>query len=135
MRRSLLFLAGLALVAVVAACGAQGVVTPTPQTVVGKVPTTSEAIPTVPADKLTGVAAAGKQVFLKAGCTNCHTLAAAKSTGTVGPNLDAAKPSAKLVAARVTLGKNVMPSFKGQLSDQQIADVAAFVSSAAGSTP
>jgi cytochrome c oxidase subunit 2 len=35
------------------------------------------------------VAAAGKAVFTGAsGCSGCHTLAAAGSTGTVGPNLD-----------------------------------------------
>ncbi|HWE33710.1 MAG TPA: cytochrome c [Solirubrobacteraceae bacterium] len=35
-------------------------------------------------------AAAGKQVFTgPGGCGSCHTLAAAGSTGTVGPNLDA----------------------------------------------
>ena len=35
-------------------------------------------------------AAAGKAVFTgAAGCTGCHTLAAAGATGTVGPNLDA----------------------------------------------
>jgi cytochrome c553 len=76
-----------------------------------------------------GDAAAGKAVFASAGCVNCHTLAAAGATGTVGPNLDDAKPSADKVVERVTEGKGVMPSFKGQLSDQQIQDVAAFVSS------
>ena len=33
-------------------------------------------------------ASAGKQVFSANGCGSCHTLAAAGSTGTVGPNLD-----------------------------------------------
>lgn len=134
MRRSVLFLAALGLVVLAAACGAEGTVSPTPQTIIGKGPTVAP-IPTVPADSIKGNAAAGKQVFLKAGCTSCHTLADAKATGTVGPNLDAAQPPAKLVAARVTLGKNVMPSFKGQLTTQQIADVAAYVSSVAGKTP
>jgi mono/diheme cytochrome c family protein len=30
----------------------------------------------------------GAQVFASAGCGSCHTLAAAESTGTTGPNLD-----------------------------------------------
>jgi mono/diheme cytochrome c family protein len=81
-----------------------------------------------------GDATAGKQVFETAGCTSCHTLADAGATGTVGPNLDDAKPPASLVVDRVTNGKGVMPSFKGQLSEQQIQDVAAYVSSAAGSS-
>ena len=37
----------------------------------------------------TGAAAAGKAVFTgTAGCSGCHTLAAAGASGTVGPNLD-----------------------------------------------
>ena len=80
-----------------------------------------------------GDAAAGKEVFTSAGCVSCHTLADAGATGTVGPNLDEAKPDAALVTDRVTNGAGAMPSFKGQLSEQQIADVAAYVSSVAGS--
>jgi mono/diheme cytochrome c family protein len=87
---------------------------------------------TTPAPPAGGDVAAGKEVFATAGCTACHTLADAGSTGTVGPNLDQAKPSAELVVERVTNGKGPMPSFKGQLSEKQIADVAAYVSSVAG---
>jgi cytochrome c553 len=79
-----------------------------------------------------GNAQAGAAVFASAGCTGCHTLAAANAAGNVGPNLDEAKPSAELVVDRVTNGKGVMPSFKGQLTDQQIQDVAAYVSENAG---
>jgi mono/diheme cytochrome c family protein len=79
-----------------------------------------------------GNAEAGKAVFTSAGCVSCHTLADAGATGTVGPNLDDAKPPEALVIDRVTHGKGVMPPFKGQLSDQQIKDVAAYVSSVAG---
>ena len=75
---------------------------------------------------------AGKEVFESAGCVGCHTLADAGATGTVGPNLDEAKPPASLVVDRVTNGKGVMPSFSGQLTPKQIADVAAYVSSVAG---
>ena len=105
----------------VAPPGGGGETTPTPTT-----PTT----PTAPA----GDATAGKQVFETAGCTSCHTLADAGATGTVGPNLDHAKPPASLVVDRVTHGKGVMPSFSGQLSKQQIQDVAAYVSSVAGAS-
>jgi mono/diheme cytochrome c family protein len=70
---------------------------------------------------------AGKQVFASASCGGCHTLAAAGSSGTVGPNLDQAKPPRSLVVDRVTNGKGNMPSFKGRLSAQQIEDVADFV--------
>ena len=92
--------------------------------------TTTPTTPTAPA----GDATAGKQVFATAGCTSCHTLKDAGATGTVGPNLDEAKPPASLVVDRVTHGKGVMPSFSGQLSEQQIQDVAAYVSSVAGAS-
>lgn len=75
-----------------------------------------------------GNAEAGKAVFASAGCGGCHTLADAGSNGAVGPNLDESSPSEDKVVERVTNGKGVMPSFKGQLSEQQIADVAAYVS-------
>jgi cytochrome c oxidase subunit I len=74
--------------------------------------------------------AAGKAVFAGTGCGGCHTLKAAGSTGTVGPNLDTARPTEALVVDRVTHGKGQMPSFAGQLSPQQIKDVAAFVAAA-----
>lgn len=79
-----------------------------------------------------GDAAAGKQVFESAGCVSCHTLSDAGATGTIGPNLDQAQPPAELVVERVTNGQGAMPSFEDSLSEQQIQDVAAYVSSAAG---
>ncbi len=77
------------------------------------------------------VVAAGKVVF-KANCTACHTLANAKSHGTVGPNLDKLKPSMKLVVKQVTNGGGGMPSFGGRLSKTKITAVATYVSSVAG---
>jgi mono/diheme cytochrome c family protein len=80
-----------------------------------------------------GDVAAGKEVFLgTAGCASCHTLADAGATGTIGPNLDATQPSYELVVDRVTNGLGGMPSFADQLSEGQIQDVAAYVSSVAG---
>ena len=74
-----------------------------------------------------GNAEAGAEVFASAGCGGCHTLQAAGTNGTVGPNLDEAKPDHALVVERVTNGMGAMPSFKDQLSEQQIQDVAAYV--------
>ena len=80
-----------------------------------------------------GDPAAGKDVFASAGgCGSCHTLADAGASGSVGPNLDDSKPPAELVVDRVTNGRGVMPPFADTLSEQQIADVAAYVSSVAG---
>ncbi len=135
MRRAVLLGLGIAAVAgVLAGCGAQGVVSPTPDTVVGSLPKATPD-PLTAAFKLKGDPAAGAKIFQSAGCIGCHTLAAAHATGTVGPNLDQVKPSYRRATARVTLGKNAMPSFQGKLSTQQIADVAAYVVKSTGGTP
>jgi uncharacterized membrane protein len=76
--------------------------------------------------------AAGKQIFLTAGCSGCHTLEDAGASGHVGPNLDAARPSRALVINRVTNGQGVMPPFAGKLSPAQIEQVADYVSARAG---
>ena len=73
-------------------------------------------------------------MFASAGCATCHTLSDAGATGTVGPNLDEAKPSEALVVERVTNGMGAMPSFTDQLSEEQITEVAAYVSAAAGAS-
>jgi mono/diheme cytochrome c family protein len=114
-----------------AGCGSEGTTQAAPETVVGTLPKATVA-PATPAFKLKGDPTAGKALFAKSGCGSCHTLSDAGSTGTVGPNLDQAHPDYRLATARVTLGKSPMPAFKGQLTDQQIADVAAYVVSATG---
>jgi mono/diheme cytochrome c family protein len=76
----------------------------------------------------TGDATNGKAVFASAGCGSCHTFSEANSSGTVGPNLDDAAPSFDKVVTQVTNGGGPMPAFKDQLSEQEIRDVAAFVS-------
>jgi cytochrome c6 len=127
-----LALAGCA--GVLAGCGSEGVVTPTPETVIGALPKPA-LDPITPAYLIKGDPVAGKKVFLTAGCTGCHTLKDAGSTGTVGPNLDVAQPTYRRATARVTNGKGVMPSFKSQLTTQQIANVSAYVVKATGGTP
>jgi sulfite dehydrogenase len=133
-RRAILIAFSSLAALVLAGCGSEGVTSPAPVTVVGSVPKPTQE-PATPAFKLKGDPAAGKKTFLSAGCTGCHTLKDANATGTVGPNLDQAKPDYRLATARVTNGKGAMPSFKGQLSDQQIADVASYVVTATGGTP
>jgi len=89
----------------------------------GTAPGTTAAIDVSPAS-----VAAGKAVYVSAGCGACHVLAAAGSKGTVGPNLDDVKPDAQRVVGVVTHGKGVMPPFGKRLSPVQIEHVAAFVS-------
>jgi mono/diheme cytochrome c family protein len=120
---------------VLAACGGEGVTTPTPTTVVGTYTAPTTTFPVTPAFKVKGNPTAGKTVFL-ANCGSCHTLADAHTTGTIGPNLDTLKPNYQAATAQVTNGGSVMPAFQKQLSTQQIADVAAYVvTSTGGSVP
>jgi mono/diheme cytochrome c family protein len=80
-----------------------------------------------PAGSPAGDPSAGKELFAANGCGSCHALADAGASGAIGPSLDETKPPYDLVVERVTNGKAPMPAFKGQLDDQQIADVAAYV--------
>lgn len=88
--------------------------------------------PPEPASPDGGGGTDGESLFASAGCGGCHTLAAAGSSGKVGPNLDEAKPSRELAIDRVTNGRGGMPSFKGQLTEEQIRAVAAYVAENAG---
>jgi cytochrome c553 len=147
---------------VAAGCGQEQEQTATPETVEGSTPTettdtettettetettettetdetetteTTETETTATTPAIEGDPVAGKEVFLGASaCGGCHTLADAGSSGTVGPNLDESMPDYELALDRVTNGQGGMPSFSSTLTEQQIADVAAYVSSAAGS--
>jgi mono/diheme cytochrome c family protein len=115
-RRGLLL---IPLVVALAGCGAGTTVRPVAETVIGKAPSAPK--------QAKGNAAAGKSVFASAGCGGCHTLKAANSHGTTGPNLDQLKPSLSAATNQIENGGGGMPAFQGQLSSKQIADVAAFV--------
>jgi mono/diheme cytochrome c family protein len=77
-----------------------------------------------------GDPAEGKNLFASSGCAACHTLADAGAAGVVGPNLDETKPPVARAIDTITNGKGAMPAFKGQLSDEQIANIAAYIASA-----
>jgi mono/diheme cytochrome c family protein len=133
---------------VAAGCGGEEEATPTPDTITGTVTTDTETTDTETTDTETtdtettdtetttdtgttgeGDPVAGKEIFVGVGgCGSCHTLADAGTSGSIGPNLDDAAPSFELAVDRVTNGQGAMPSFSGQLTEQQIADVAAYVS-------
>jgi cytochrome c6 len=96
--------------------------------------TTTTSSPGTTGAPAAGDPVAGKAVFTgSAGCSSCHTLADAGATGNVGPNLDDLKPSYDAVEKQVTNGGGVMPAFKDTLTEKQIEDVSAYVSSVAGS--
>jgi len=79
------------------------------------------------------VANDGKSIFAT-NCASCHTLKAAGSSGTTGPNLDdiAGRLTLPIVTHQVENGGAVMPAFKGQLTPKQIDAVAKFVTDNAG---
>lgn len=72
---------------------------------------------------------AGK-AFFQESCGGCHTLKAADTNGTVGPNLDALKPSREQVQTAIRLGPGPMPEHI--LHGKREQQVAEFVADNAG---
>lgn len=72
----------------------------------------------------------GQAVFAEAGCGGCHVLEEAGSSGTTGPALDGQNLSVDPVAEQVRDGGGGMPSFSDELSEDEIQQVAGFVSEA-----
>jgi len=79
------------------------------------------------------IVAEGKEIFV-ADCGSCHTLQAAGTSGTVGPNLDELAPEEAAVEQQVFEGGGPMPAFgkEGTLDTEEIKAVATFVSHEAG---
>ena len=75
---------------------------------------------------------AGKELFAQ-NCSSCHTLASAGASGKVGPNLDQLQPGPDTVTAQVTNGGGGMPAFANKLSEEQIKQIADYVSENSGS--
>ena len=73
-----------------------------------------------------GDAAAGEEIFI-ANCGSCHTLEQAGTTGNIGPNLNDSSFDQGAVEEQVAQGGGGMPPFEGQLSEEEIQNVAAFV--------
>ncbi len=126
------------LAALLAGCGSGETVSPTAQTVVGTIPTTSTQ-----ATAAKGDATAGAATFKSSGCTGCHTFTPAGSNATVGPDLDKLADYAKKAnrgseahfAAESIKNPSayIEPGFTGTpmpdlgLSDKQIADLVAYL--------
>jgi mono/diheme cytochrome c family protein len=93
--------------------------------------TTSET--TTAGTTTAGGEASGETVFTSS-CGSCHTLSAAGTTGSVGPNLDdlKPKPDQAAVEAQVRNGGGGMPAFQGRLSDAEITAVSKYVAENAG---
>ncbi len=99
----------------------------------GSTTTTASAPPPAATAALIGDPVAGKTVFTSSAnppCASCHTMKAAGSTGTAGPNLDSLAPDQGTVVTAVTYGlPGGMPAFgqTGMLNSSQINNVAAYV--------
>jgi mono/diheme cytochrome c family protein len=85
----------------------------------------------------------GAQLFESQGCSGCHTLAAAGSTGATGPDLDGALKGespefikASIVDPNKTIAKgyppNVMPETFGDLPPEQIDSLVAYLVQSTG---
>jgi mono/diheme cytochrome c family protein len=68
----------------------------------------------------------GKAVFTDT-CGSCHTLSAAGTSGSVGPNLDDVSLDAPAIEGIIRDGRGGMPALGDKLSDDEISAVAAFV--------
>ena len=83
--------------------------------------------------KLTAAEKRGRELFGRT-CNQCHTLAASKTVGRVGPNLDDLRPPKALILNAIEQGRargiGRMPAALLQGQDAQ--DVAAYVSKVAG---
>jgi cbb3-type cytochrome c oxidase subunit III len=67
------------------------------------------------------------KLLFESNCGSCHTLADAGTSGTIGPNLDQAKPSLQKAITQITNGGGGMPAFKGQLMQAQIRALAQYL--------
>ena len=118
MRRNLIvFATAVALGAVVAGCGGGNGE--------GTAPEGAGDGQTFQGDPITG-----RDVFLVGAdppCGDCHTLADAGTTGTIGPNLDELQPTFDQVKAAVTTGPGDMPEYGAVMSEPVINNVAAYV--------
>jgi len=127
----------LVLAFVLAGCGGKEIVSPTAQTVIGTVATTTQAT-------AAGNAKAGAALLTSQGCGGCHIFKPAGTNGTVGPDLDKLAQYAKTAnqgslevftqesianpSAYIEKGyPNAMPNFGQTLSAKQIADLVAYL--------
>ncbi len=71
----------------------------------------------------------GRELFNNWSCSACHALSDAKASGAVGPSLDGdTNLTEEFIRSRVTDGQGAMPAFGGQMTEEEIADVAYYIS-------
>ena len=70
---------------------------------------------------------AARALFDTYSCSACHTLTDAGAFGVIGPSLDDPSLTREAIINRVTNGQGAMPSFAGQISDDEIALLADYI--------
>ncbi len=72
--------------------------------------------------------AEARDLFNSWSCGACHVLTDANAHGHIGPSLDGNNAMDKaFIVARVTNGQGAMPGFGGQMSDEEIELVSAYI--------
>jgi len=72
--------------------------------------------------------AQGRTLFNSWSCSACHVLTDANAHGHIGPSLDGNMAIDKdFVISRITNGQGAMPGFGGQLSEEEIDLLAAYI--------
>lgn len=70
---------------------------------------------------------AGRRLFANYSCGTCHTFADAGAAGAIGPSLDNPGLTRDIMIDVIKTGRGAMPSFGGQMSDQEIATLADYI--------
>jgi mono/diheme cytochrome c family protein len=100
--------------------------------VIGEVPTEDGGGGDGGGEEVEGDAEAGAAIYADNGCGSCHTLADAGSTGNIGPNLDESSADFAAAVEQIANGGGGMQAYSGTLSEEEIANVAAYVVTARG---
>ena len=70
----------------------------------------------------------GRQLFNDWSCGACHSLSDAKAYGQIGPALDGNDNlDHDFTVSRITNGQGAMPAFGGQMSEEEIDAVSAYI--------
>ena len=74
-----------------------------------------------------GGAEASPQELFAGSCGSCHVLADAGTSGTIGPDLDRARPTLEAAIEQITNGGGGMPAFGDQFSEAEIRAIAEYI--------